>query len=150
MNDERMTDAEMAQEAKRWAEGEFPTERLVDAPDAVPRAKESVAISIRLPSQMVSILKEFARRAGIGYQVLMKRWLDDRIREEHRRTRQERQHGQIVIRLAAPAVHLQAATFDAGTVNRLPEAATRGEMELLAQELAKKGQGEAVCSRPNG
>ena len=40
------------------------------------RARESTQINIRLPCQMVEILKEFARRAGIGYQVLMKRWLE--------------------------------------------------------------------------
>ena len=27
-------------------------------------------------------MKAFAKREGIGYQVLMKRWLDDRINEE--------------------------------------------------------------------
>jgi hypothetical protein len=31
---------------------------------------------------MLTILKAFARREGIGYQVLMKRWLDERISEE--------------------------------------------------------------------
>jgi hypothetical protein len=34
---------------------------------------------------MVAILKEFARRSGIGYQVLMKKWLDERIVREHDR-----------------------------------------------------------------
>ncbi len=110
-----------------------------------------MAISIRLPSQMVSILKEFARRAGIGYQVLMKRWLDDRIRQERLHMQQERRQGHMVIRLAAPTLYCQAATFDAASVNRLPEIATRGEMLQLAQELAiKKGQEEAACSQSNG
>ena len=31
---------------------------------------------------MLDILREFARRKGIGYSVLIKKWLDDRIREE--------------------------------------------------------------------
>jgi len=31
---------------------------------------------------MLEILKEFAGRSGNGYQVLMKRWLDERIRQE--------------------------------------------------------------------
>lgn len=55
-----------------------------DAPDAVPRNAESVAISLRLPKKMLDILREFARREGkgIGYQALLKRWLDDRIRKE--------------------------------------------------------------------
>ncbi len=53
------------------------------------RAKESMQISLRLPRQMIEILKEFARRAGIGYEVLVKRWLDERIRQERDRLRQE-------------------------------------------------------------
>lgn len=89
MSDKRMTDQEMAEEARRWAEGELPSERLEDAPDAVPRAKESVAISIRLPGPMIEILKEFAQRSGIGYQVLMKRWLDERIQRERQKRRRE-------------------------------------------------------------
>ena len=40
------------------------------------------AISIRFPEQQLVVLREFARRQGIGYQTLIKRWLDDRIREE--------------------------------------------------------------------
>ncbi|MBI2378911.1 MAG: hypothetical protein HYV07_33255 [Deltaproteobacteria bacterium] len=34
---------------------------------------------------MLLVLKKFARREGVGYQVLMKRWLDDRIRAEAKR-----------------------------------------------------------------
>jgi predicted DNA binding CopG/RHH family protein len=48
-----------------------------------------VAISIRLPRQTVEIRKEFARRSGIDYQVLIKRWLDERIRQERERRRRE-------------------------------------------------------------
>lgn len=91
MSDERMSAEEMAEEAQRWAEGKVPPGSLVDAPEAVPRAKESIAISIRLPRLMVELLKEFARRSGIGYQVLMKRWLDERIRQERERLRQEQE-----------------------------------------------------------
>ncbi|MBI2377092.1 MAG: toxin-antitoxin system HicB family antitoxin [Deltaproteobacteria bacterium] len=54
-------------------------------PEAIPRAEESTAISLRVPKRMLTILKEFARREGVGYQVLMKRWLDDRIRAEAKR-----------------------------------------------------------------
>jgi len=42
----------------------------------------STPVTIRLPDQLVSILKEFARREGTGYQTLLKRWLDDRVRQE--------------------------------------------------------------------
>ena len=38
---------------------------------------------------MVTILKEFARRQGIGYKALMKKWLDDRIREERDKLREK-------------------------------------------------------------
>ena len=89
MNDERMSAEEMAEEARLWAEGEAPPGSLVDAPDAVPRAKESVSLSIRLPRRMVEVLEEFARRSGIGCQVLIKRWLDERIRQERECLRQE-------------------------------------------------------------
>ena len=44
--------------------------------------KSSISISLRLPGQQLVILKEFARRRGIGYQTMMKEWLDDRIRQE--------------------------------------------------------------------
>ena len=48
----------------------------------VDRAGKTVAVSVRLPERQLGILKEFARREGTGYQTLMKRWLDDRIRDE--------------------------------------------------------------------
>jgi hypothetical protein len=131
-----MTAEEMAEEARRWAQGELPAGGLVDAPEAVPRAKESMQINIRLPCQMVEILKEFARRLGIGYQVLMKRWLDDRIRQERERLRQEqerlrreRERAQRppIIKLASPTFVSQAAAFDASHVSDLaPAAAAEG------------------------
>lgn len=119
MSDKRMTDQEMAEEARRWAEGKPPTEQMVEVPESVPRAKESVAISIRLPRQMVDILKEFAKRSGIGYQVLIKRWLDERIRREHQNQKRERarqrqqQQQQLTIKLAVPRIVSHAAGFDA-------------------------------------
>jgi hypothetical protein len=73
---------QLAAEAAEWSDGTRTLAGWVDAPDAVPRSAESVAISIRLPKPMISILKGFANRQGIGYQVLMKRWLDERIRQE--------------------------------------------------------------------
>ncbi|HEY2785566.1 MAG TPA: CopG family antitoxin [Fimbriiglobus sp.] len=85
MKSKRATDAELAEEARRWDARELTPAGWRDAPDAVPRAAESVAISIRLPKPMLAVLKEFARRKGIGYQVLMKHWLDERIRDERDR-----------------------------------------------------------------
>lgn len=58
---------------------------LEDAPYAVFRGAESKAISIRLPTAMIQLLKGFAKQQGIGYQVLIKRWLDDRLRFERKR-----------------------------------------------------------------
>lgn len=53
-----------------------------DAPEKLPRAGESEAISIRLPKIMLTVIKEFAKREDIGYQVLIKRWLDEKTLEE--------------------------------------------------------------------
>ncbi len=41
-----------------------------------------VAISVRLPGRQIKLFKAIAEREGVGYQTLMKRWLDDRLREE--------------------------------------------------------------------
>jgi predicted DNA binding CopG/RHH family protein len=125
MTEKRMTDEELTEEARRWDARELTPAGWEDAPDAVPRAKESTQINIRLPRQMVEILKEFARRLGIGYQVLMKRWLDERIRQERERLRleqerlrRERERAQRahIIPLVSPAFYSQPATFDASGV----------------------------------
>jgi hypothetical protein len=103
----------------------------VEAPDAVPRAKESVAISLRLPIRMVAILKEFARRAGIGYQVLMKRWL-------HERIEQERQQRRTVVRLSGPVVQSVAAVFNsqgAQNMRVLTEAARYDDVGRIAKSI---------------
>jgi len=134
MNEARMSPEEMAEEARRWAEEEVPSGSLVEAPDAVPRAGESVSISIRLPRLMVEILKEFAHRSGIGYQVLMKRWLDERIRKERERIRQEqallqrereRTQRPLTYKLKSPTFISQAAAFDASGVRDLPVAPSK-------------------------
>jgi hypothetical protein len=84
MTEKRATAEELAEEARRWNNREITPAGWTDAPEAVPRAGDSLSISIRLPRRMVTILEEFARRSGVDYQVLMKRWLDERIREEQR------------------------------------------------------------------
>ena len=73
---------ELAREAADWDLRRARPDDWRDAPEAIPRVGVSKAISIRIPAQMLAILKAFARREGIGYQVLMKRWLDERIGEE--------------------------------------------------------------------
>ena len=76
---------QLAREAKAWDEGAVTTKGWKNAPAAVTQAKAATAISIRLPTAMLEVLKAFAEREGVGYQVLMKRWLDERIREERRK-----------------------------------------------------------------
>jgi hypothetical protein len=76
---------ELAREAADWDLRRARPDDWQDAPEAIPRVGSSKAISIRIPTQMLAILKAFARREGIGYQVLMKRWLDERISEERDR-----------------------------------------------------------------
>ena len=41
-----------------------------------------VSISIRLPEKMLVVLKALADKHGLGYQTLIKLWLDERIRTE--------------------------------------------------------------------
>lgn len=82
MNKDKETLDALAEEAELWAKGHLSPHDLVPAPEATPRAKESETISLRMPAKQLFLLREFARRSGIGYQVLIKRWLDDRLREE--------------------------------------------------------------------
>jgi len=82
-----MSDEELAKEAARWTGRSDDGRTWVDAPERVPRSGESTPISVRLPKRQLAILREFARRKSVGYQVLMKRWLEDRIRAEFDRMR---------------------------------------------------------------
>lgn len=84
---ERTPHAELAREAADWDAGRRTPRGFEDAPDAVPRARESVPISLRMPKDMLEVLRRFAAREGVGYQVLIKRWLDDRIRSEREQLR---------------------------------------------------------------
>jgi predicted DNA binding CopG/RHH family protein len=80
----------LAQEASDWDARRRTPAGFEDAAAAVPRAQEATAISIRMPNALLAVLKKFAEREGIGYQVLIKRWLDDRVREERDRLRRHR------------------------------------------------------------
>jgi hypothetical protein len=117
MTEKRLTNEELEEEARRWDARELTPAGWEDAPDAAPRANESIQINIRLPRRMVAILKEFARRYGIGYQVLMKRWLDERIGIEHKllRANLDSSRGQEAatrLRVVLPIIGSQAASFD--------------------------------------
>jgi hypothetical protein len=83
----RTPHAELAAEAAEWDSRRRTPSEFVDDDDAVPRAHEATAISIRIPQALLALLKQFAEREGIGYQVLIKRWLDDRLRVERERLR---------------------------------------------------------------
>ncbi|MCI0741643.1 MAG: ribbon-helix-helix protein, CopG family [Gemmataceae bacterium] len=83
MSEKRLTDEELAREAQLWDSREATPADWDDAPDSVPRAAESEAFSIRLPKKQLALLEEFARRQGISCHVLIKRWLDDRMRSEY-------------------------------------------------------------------
>ena len=59
MTEKRLTDDELAREAERWDKREGSPSDWEDAPELVPRVGESVAVSIRMPKQLLAILKEF-------------------------------------------------------------------------------------------
>lgn len=138
MSEKPASNEELADEARRWDCRELTPAGWEDAPDAVPNAKASESISLRLPKAMLEVLKKFAHREGIGYQVLLKRWLDDRIREERDRLRKpvERPGSEVkvaIVRFVTPLMISQAASFDASGVPRLPvEAGTDPFSQLAA------------------
>jgi predicted DNA binding CopG/RHH family protein len=134
----RLTDEELAREAQAWKDGTRHPKDWQDASDAVPRSAESVSISIRMPSNLLLILKEFARREGLGYQVLLKRWLDDRIRHERERLRDKEGR---VIRLDSPKIIRAAASF-VGSKELADEAGVE-ELGRLARELRSRGDSES-------
>ncbi len=89
-NKPRTPQERLAEEVARWERGLLNPNDWDDAPDAVPRASETKPISMRVPVRMLEILKGFASREGIGYQVLIKQWLDDRIRQERAELRKRK------------------------------------------------------------
>ena len=118
MTTRRMTSEELQQEAEGWDSRKVDPHDWEDAPEAVPRAAQSVQISLRLPKKLLDILRELARREGIGYQVLMKRWLDERVRREHEkmlaRSREVVLERPTVVRRAASYVPGRSVRFDHG------------------------------------
>jgi hypothetical protein len=65
---------------------------------------------------MIAILRAFAEGEGVGYQVLMKRWLDDRIKQE----REELAARQLV-KLRSPKFYSIAAAFSSEETQVLSE-----------------------------
>jgi hypothetical protein len=101
---ERTPHEDLAREATDWDAGRRTPRGFTDAPDAVPRARESVPISLRMPKEMLDVLRKFAERENVGYQVLIKRWLDDRIRSEREQLRARQRRSP---RRAAPRFPLE-------------------------------------------
>jgi predicted DNA binding CopG/RHH family protein len=104
----------LAKEAADWDARRVTPAQFEDAPDAVPRSEEAQAISIRMPKKLLVILKKFAEREGIGYQVLMKKWLDDRVRVERDRMRKGRLQAREQQRPRAPRFPLVDRNDDLG------------------------------------
>jgi predicted DNA binding CopG/RHH family protein len=85
----RTPHATLAEEASAWDDRRRTPAGFADAPAAVPREQEATAISLRMPKVLLALLKKLAEREGVGYQVLIKRWLDERVRLERERLRGE-------------------------------------------------------------
>jgi hypothetical protein len=132
MKDKPAKDDELAEEARLWDERKLTPAGWEDAPEAIPRVADSMPISIRLPRQMIAILKESAKREGIGYQVLIKQWLDDRIRHEHARQKRD-------VRLPGPIIRLQAAVFQISPTFSLTAEANLDVVGQLASRLPVPG-----------
>ena len=127
---------ELAREAAEWDRHVRSPHEWADAPEAIPRAGASTTISLRVPNQMLSILREFARREGAGYQVLMKRWLDERISVERGKFARTDQ-SKAVSRAAGPASHVSVLEEDEIAV-------LRHAVEELEGLLAQHGEEEVM------
>lgn len=121
---------ELAEEAIAWDAGAVRTEGWKQVPEAIPQAKAATAISIRLPAAMLDVLKAFAEREGVGYQALIKRWLDDRIKEERKKLGKPSQRAFV--------------SLSAEDAAELQEAAERVTRMLSRAGRAAPGSGEAV------
>ena len=78
----RASPERLAAEAQAWQQGAPLGDGWQQAPEAVVRHKASTTVTMRMPIDMLAVLKGFAERKGIGYQALVKQWLDERIRVE--------------------------------------------------------------------
>lgn len=132
MTKHRATEQQLAEEARQWDRKELTPRDWQETPEAVPRADESVSISIRLPRTMLTILKEFAAREGIGYQVLMKRWLEQRVREER-----ERLFPATQVRLKQPRLIREAAGFVGLVGDKVSDKANVGEIGLVVDQITE-------------
>lgn len=114
----RAPHATLAEEASEWDSRRRDLSGFTDAETAVPREQEATAISIRMPKALLALLKQFAERQGVGYQVLIKRWLDDRVRLERERLRGVRSVDASRRRCRAPEFPLMDRAGEAGHYQR--------------------------------
>lgn len=103
----RATNEQLAREASEWDRAERVPAEFRDAPEAVPAGGESAAISLRMPKKLLALLRAFAEREGVGYQVLLKRWIDDRLRAERDKLRAARHAAGGRERVHAPTFPLE-------------------------------------------
>jgi hypothetical protein len=78
----KSTPSDLGAEVKLWDEKKINPRTWVDAPESVPGFSQTKPISLRMQVNALKVIKEFARRKGVGYQVLLKMWIDEKIAEE--------------------------------------------------------------------
>jgi predicted DNA binding CopG/RHH family protein len=110
----RTPHAVLAEEASDWDNRRRDLSGFADAETAVPREQEATAISLRMPKALLALLKKFAEREGVGYQVLIKRWLDERVRLERERLRGARSGDAASRRCNAPQFPLMDRDGESG------------------------------------
>ena len=115
----------LSEEVKQWDSAGFQTKSgFQSQPELVPRVSETTLISIRIPNKLLHLLKAAATEQEIGYQVLMKRWLEDRLRQEFEERKAKRKATQseaapqfprtdvpIMLHIASPPMYRHAASL---------------------------------------
>lgn len=131
-----MNDEERAKEAARWTPKEPASTGWVDAPEAHPVPPEEIErFYIPLPKNLAYMLREFAGRAGLNEQVLVKQWLDDRVKVE----REKLQNGTRYVKLKDVEHEIIFAIEETDTPDQMKEQSPLWEkiyeaLQRLAEE----------------
>lgn len=80
MKDNPIDREALAEEARKWDDGEIDFSEWEDAPEAIPQRYEHITLNI--PKKMFDVLTAFARRDGMDFRAVIRKWLDERIRHE--------------------------------------------------------------------
>lgn len=75
-------------ETLAWVSGEWDPKDWTDSPKSAPEGH--AVVNLRVSPKLLEILREFARREGIGIEALIKYWLTDRIIDEREILRSDR------------------------------------------------------------